>query len=65
MPEKSKGHRLFVGNWEYLMVGDALHRANISRTFVKGVRPSELWVGAPAAEFALRAIRLQAGLREK
>ncbi len=53
-----------MGAWEYLMVGDSLHRASLQRPVVAGFRSSELWVGAPV-EFALRVLRLQAGLPER
>jgi hypothetical protein len=64
MPEKSKHHVLFSGNHEYLLVDGDLRRAFVSRPLVNGARPSELWVARPAGEFALRSMRLQAGLPE-
>jgi hypothetical protein len=65
MPAKSKGHVAFIADHEYRMVDGSLYRADVRQTMVNGARPGELWAAKPAGEFALRVLRLGAGLREK
>ena len=65
MPAKSKGHVAFIGDYEYRMVDGSLYRADVRQTMVNGVRLGELWAAKPAGEFALRVLKLGAGLREK